>query len=478
MRSPLPSKEQITSTAHSGLPPSASGRREVIVVGAGMAGLVAAYELQRAGHKVTLLEARQRVGGRIETLREPFSAGLHAEVGAMRIPRQHDLTRAYCERFNLTLNPFTTSNPQAYYYFGGQKLRISAATAQPDLLPFDLAPHERGQSIQQLWRAAIADLEQAWCSHDDAVWADVTQRFDQLSIRQFLELKGWSAGAIDLYGLVAQQEALMNSSFLEMLHEELCGYYEEMDQIEGGMDRLPNAFLPALAPFIRYGARVVAFDQDADSVTVHYRTAGGRFSLRADAAVVTLPLPILRHIELLSPFSSAKQLAIRQLHYEEACKIQLQFHRRFWEQDEGIFGGTTLSDLPLRATFYPEHGRETGRGVLLASYTWSEDAQRWGSLAPAERIIHALENLVRIHQQAVEEFEVGISKVWHDDDCAGGAFALFNPGQQTRLHEAIISPEGRIILAGEHTCLTHAWIQGAVESGLRAALWVHGLQAL
>ncbi|MHB1355185.1 MAG: flavin monoamine oxidase family protein [Anaerolineae bacterium] len=472
----LPSKAQISLAAHNGLPPTAAPHREVIIVGAGMAGLTAAYELQRAGYKVTILEARQRVGGRIETLREPFSNGLYAEAGAMRIPRQHDLTRAYCERFGLTLNPFTTGNPQAYYFFAGNKMRISEATARPNLLPFNLAPHEQGRTIQQLWRAAIADLEQAWCARDDSVWSDVMRRFDHLSIRQFLEHKGWSEGAIEMYGLIAQQEALMNSSFLEVLHEELCGYYEEMDEIAGGMDRLPNAFLPELAPVIRFGARIFAIDQDPDSVTVHYLTPAGRFSVRGDASIITLPLPVLRHIEMLRPFLPAKQLAIRQLHYEEAAKIQLQFRRRFWEEDEGIYGGTTLSDLPIRATYYPEHGRETGRGVLLASYTWSEDAQRWGSLSPSERIAHALENVARIHPQAGTEFEVGTSKVWHDDDCAGGAFALFNPGQQARLHEAIIAPEERIILAGEHTCLTHAWIQGAIESGLRAALWVHGMQ--
>ena len=151
----------------------------------------------------------------------------------------------------------------------------------------------------------------------------------------------------------------------------------------------------------------------------------------------------------------------------------MQFRRRFWEEDEGIFGGGTVTDLAIRNVFYPEHGRETGRGVVLASYTWSEDAQRWGSLSPADRLAQALENLARIHPQATEEFEVGTSKMWHDDEYAGGAFALFDPGQQTLLHRHIIAPEGRIHFAGEHASLAHAWIQGAIESGLRAAWEIH-----
>ena len=108
--------------------------------------------------------------------------------------------------------------------------------------------------------------------------------------------------------------------------------------------------------------------------------------------------------------------------------------------------------------------------MLLASYTWSEDAQRWGSLSPADRICAgAREPGARSIRRSLDEFEVGASKMWHDDEFAGGAFALFDPGQQTLLHEHIIAPEGRIHFAGEHASLAHAWIQGAIESGLRAA---------
>ena len=153
--------------------------------------------------------------------------------------------------------------------------------------------------------------------------------------------------------------------------------------------------------------------------------------------------------------------------------LLLQFRRRFWEEVDGITGGGSFTDLPIRVIYYPDHGQETGRGVLLASYTWSEDAQRWGSLSPSDRITQALENLARIHPEAPELFEVGTSKMWHDDEFAGGAFALFDPGQQTLLHEEIIKPEGRIHFAGEHASLYHAWIQGAFESGLRAAIAIH-----
>ena len=451
----------------------AASPRSVIVVGAGMAGLVAAHELVRAGHTVTILEARERVGGRVHTLREPFSAGLFAEAGAMRIPRCHDLTLAYLEKFDLPTVPFTVSNPDAYFYSNGQRHRMRDADAAPDSLGFEVSDVERGTPVGSLWMNAISPLAKRVESEGDAAWDEISAAHDQYSTREFLETCGWSEGAIELFGLMLGQEALMNSSFMELLREEVGGYYTDMVTIQGGMDLLPRAFLPHLAPNIRFGAKLVALDQSADDVTVHFVTGSGRQSLTADYAIVTVPFPVLRHVEMLKPLSRGKQRAIRQLHYDASAKILLQFRRRFWEEDDGIFGGGTISDLPIRVTYYPEQSRESGRGVVLASYTWSEDAQRWGSLSAPDRLTQALENLTCIHPQAAAEFEVGASKMWHDDEFAGGAFALFDPGQQTQLHRHIIAPEGRIHFAGEHTSLYHAWIQGAIESGLRVAREIH-----
>jgi monoamine oxidase len=473
---PLTVDEQL-AVLERGLQPRTSRPARVVVVGAGMAGLVACSELLRAGHDAIILEGQQRVGGRILTLREPFAPGLWAEAGAMRIPRSHRLTMALVDRYRLLTQPFTMDNPDAYCVFCGVRTRRRDLAADPYALGFEVADHERERAVADLWAAALTPFAQRLKVEGDTAWEQIAAEYDQYAVREFLEAKEWSEGAIEMFGLLFNQEALMNSSFLELLREELGDYYTNLVYIDGGTDLLPRAFLPELGERIRFGAKMVAVEQSDDSVTVHYRTGAGSFSISGDYVILTVPFPVLRHVEIAPAFSRAKQRAVRQLHYDASAKVFLQFRRRFWEDDDGIVGGGTVTDLAVRNVYYPDHGRDTGRGVMLASYTWGEDAQRWGSLSTGERITQALEDVARIHQQAPAEFEVGASKMWHDDEFAGGAFALFDPGQQTLLYDAIVAPEGRVHFAGEHASLAHAWIQGAIESGIRAAAEVHEVAA-
>jgi monoamine oxidase len=386
----------------------------------------------------------------------------------MRLPTSHRLTMAYVDRFGLETVPFTLTNPNCYVHLHGVRRRLAEVEAEPGLLGFDGVADT---PVLAMWDAELGPLRARLAS--DGAWSEITDDFDGYSTREFLESRGWSEGAIECFGLLGNQEAVMNSSFLEVLREEMTDSYRDLVQIRGGMDQLPAAFLPKLGARIRFGAKMVAIGQGDSSVTIHYRTRGGRFTATGDFAVITVPFSVMRHVEVLTPFTRSKQKAIRQLTYDASAKIFLQFRRRFWEEDDDIHGGATVTDLAIRNVFYPQHGQETGRGVVLASYTWSEDAQRWGSLSGDDRIDQALENLTAIHPQAVSEFEAGASKMWHDDEFAGGAFALFDPGQQTLLHDAIVEPEGRVFFAGEHTSLHHAWIQGAIESGLRAAQQLH-----
>ena len=471
-----PVEPEILATPAEGLEPMPQRPKRVIVMGGGLAGLVAAFELRRQGHQPIVLEAQNRVGGRIYTLRN-FAPGLYAEAGGMRIPRTHDLTLEYCELFGLELRPFVMGSPKGLVYVGGQRMTMEEAEREPTRLPFEVAEHERGRTYGELWEEATRDLRELYEQEGQAAWEEIVSKYDQYSIREFLEMRGFSEGAIEMYGVMGFVESELNTAFIEELREDLGRAYEDMQEIVGGMDRLPAAFYGELQEVVRFGAEVHAIDQDERSVTVHYKTESGRFSETGDYAICTLPFSVLRTVDVLTPFSHGKQKAIRQLNYSASTKVLFQVRRRFWEEEDEIFGGATVTDLSIRRMNYPTPNPDTQRGMLLASYTWGQDALRWGAMDEETRLEEALDDVSQIHPRIREEYEVGASHAWYGDRYARGAFALFTPGQQSELQKDITRPEGRVYFAGEHCSLYHAWIQGALESGIRAAREIHEASA-
>ena len=469
-----PISEEMVATAAEGLERRAQPGKRVLILGGGIAGLVAAFELKRQGHDPLILEAQHRVGGRVQTVRD-FAPGLYAEAGAMRIPRVHDLTLAYCDLFNLELRPFVMGNPRTLVHINGQRMTVEDADREPDRLPFDLADHEKGKTWTQLWNEATSEFREQYEQGGVESLDSLLHSYDQYSIREFLVMRGFSEGALELYGVMSFRESNMNAAVVEQLREIVGRSFEDMQEIVGGMDMLPRAFYEQVRDNVRFGAEITSIEQSPDDVTVHYRTHSGRFSAKGDYAICALPFSVLRDIEVMGQgFSREKQKAIRELNYNASGKILFQVRRRFWEQEDGIVGGTTVTDLPIRRICYPSFSDPNDeRGTLLASYTWGQDALRWGAMDAESQIEQALEDVARIHPSITTEFEVGAVKDWYGDPYARGAFALFEPEQQTRLQASIVQPEGRIHFAGEHTSLYHAWIQGALESGIRAAKEVH-----
>jgi monoamine oxidase len=463
----------VIEIARNGLGARSGPAKRVLIIGGGMAGLVAAYELRRQGHDPLVLEAQGRVGGRVYTLRAPFGPGLYAEAGAMRIPRAHGLTLEYCRKFNLPMRPFVMGNPRGLVFIGGQRMTAAEANEHPEKLPFNLSPTEHGRSADALWNDAIAEIRQMVETEGEAAWPEIVRRYDEFSLYEFLRHKGFSEGAIEFYAVMNFVESDLHNSFVEVLREELGGAYVDMQTIVGGMDALPIALYREMPEAVRFGTEVRSMEQDDHSVTVHCRVGPDQVSFTGDYAICTVPFSVLRPIE--HSFSHEKERAIRQLNYHASTKILLQVRERIWEGEDGIVGGASVTDLPVRRLNYPPSDDSTARGVLLASYTWGQDALQWGAMDEQTRIEEALDDVERIHPRIREVFEVGASHAWYGDRGARGAFALFSPEQQTSLQQAIVQPEGRIYFAGEHCSLYHAWIQGALESGLQAARQIHEL---
>jgi len=282
--------------------------------------------------------------------------------------------------------------------------------------------------------------------------------------------------------LILSQEGFPELSFLELLKEIMIFFTPNIRfyEITGGNDQLPKAFLSQLKDDIMYGQKVTKIVQNNNQVTIHsiHTKIMEPFQITGDLAIVTIPFSVLQFVEFepRESISNNKWKAIRELHYVGSTKTGIQFKSRFWER-EGLYGGKTVSDLPITYTQYPSHDLGTsGPGVVLASYTWEDDAIPWDSLRSENRFEYALRNLALIHgKQVYREFLTGASHSWIRDPYSGGAFTMFKPEQATELSPYIDSPEGRVHFAGEHASSAHGWIEGAIESGIRVAYEVNDL---
>lgn len=454
----------------------------VIIVGAGLAGLCAAYELEKRGHRCTMLEADSRhLGGRVRTLR--FDDGLYAEAGAMRIPLRHTLTRHYVQEFGLTLRPFVQSNPEAYYYLRGQRARIREIERLKPL--YALTAAERAKSPDDLWAESITRRVKAM---SDAERRDLMaeqpatpaiRALDQQSLQQLFEADGLSPEAIELLAATSGSETLLPSAATEHLREELEQVWtQEFHEIVGGSDRLPAAFVQRLKSKPRIGCEVIRLEQDKvrQRASAVYRRAGRTERVDGDYLVCTLPFSVLARLEVDPSFSGPKQRAIRTLNYDSATKVLAVSRRRFWETDDGIYGGGSYTDLPIGMAYYPSDNAAhkdpriaNGPGAMLASYTWGQMARQLAALPHAQRAELVIGHLSRVHPQWRQKGMLRHTASWSWDNhpWSAGAFAWFMPGQHTALHRHIVAPEGRIYFAGEHTSLTHTWMQGALESARR-----------
>src|SRR5215471_9574876 len=326
----------------------------VVILGAGLAGLCAGLELERRGHSCTILEAETtHVGGRTRTLR--FDAGLYGEAGAMRIPKGHALPHHYISEFGLILNPFVQSNPEAFYFVRGRRERIKDVYALKD--------SEREKDPDDLWAASLVKRLQSLSSEERAELSSPTpaspavRALDQDSLQQLFEKEGLSPEAIEYLAMTYGIEALLGTALTEQLREEQYGVLTKgFDEIAGGVDRLPAGFLIRLKSKPRMGAEVVRLEQDTGRrrAAAIYRDKDGKLvRVDGDFVLCTLPFPVLSRLEVEPAFSALKQRAIRELSYESATKVLAVTRRRFWEQDDNIFGGGTYTDLPTGTTWYP-----------------------------------------------------------------------------------------------------------------------------
>ncbi len=470
----------------------------VLVLGAGLAGMTAALELRKAGYKVQILEYNSRAGGRNWTMRGgdtytelggfaqivAFEPGLYFNPGPWRIPYHHRAILDYCKRLNVPLEPFIELNYNAYLHapdaFGGRPQRIREIKADfqghvSELLAKVTAQGKLDEAVSTEDKEILLNALKAWGALDK----DHAYKANLISAR----VRGYAKGPGG--GLNAAPAAGEPIGLSDILKSELWEYLRGFSQIEfqttmfqpvGGMDMIGKAFAREVGGLIRYDAKVTRIAQDDAGVTVTYvdaKAPAGALTAKADWCVCTIPLSILSQIPM--HIGARMQAAIDAVPYASAVKIGLQFKRRFWEEDEAIYGGISYTDLPIRQIAYPNSGlNRGGRGVLLGGYIFEgSNAYEFASMPPAGRIARAVALGAQIHPQYRAEFENGVAVAWQRVPFTLGCAGYWTEKARAEHYDDLCQIDGRIALAGEHASYLPAWQEGAILSALDTVTRLH-----
>ncbi|MGF1701819.1 FAD-dependent oxidoreductase [Photobacterium makurazakiensis] len=554
-----------------GLPTSNSEKKNILIVGCGIAGMVSAALLRKSGHTVTIIEADSRVGGRIKTFRNSDKKryfeddNLTGEAGAMRIPDMHKLVQYLIDYTGVEKQLFlnkTVSKEDATSSLinspnidedGNVNIEALEATGKNflhvnhkhvsrkdyedtndvnSLLNYNLSNNEN-KKASELLEEAIGELRRQVNEDPKTVWPKIIEKYGEYSMRRFLKEQNpdLSENAIEMIGVLENLESRMSYSFIQSFIElAIISPETPFWLIKGGTDKFTQAYYEKEGlediTFLNQTLVDIYKCKETGKVKVNTKVSSENrdhsdrdhaiaqllSSKSWDEAIVTIPFSSFRMVHVWPEMSQSKRKAIRELHYDAATKVLLEFRERFWETENEIYGGGSITDLPNRFMYYPSERMGSGKGgVMLASYSWADDARKWDSMSEYERFCYALENVAITHakhtpnddyetrkkaQQKIrdlcvfnpEKYEhtqeniVGAATIsWMNNPYAFGEAAIFYPGQLELLHESIISSEwpsnetGKSILhfAGEHASLKHAWIEGAIESAVNAALVVN-----
>jgi len=442
---------------------AAGSSRQVLVLGAGLAGLAAAYELNKAGYAVTVLEARSRPGGRVLTYRDPFADGLYAEMGAEYVDATDEFDHRFCKELGLKV---MTAKLYDAIFVRGQKMKMASFKQNKEKLPY--AGTEPGRLFGQEGRylKRLIDL----IADPDQLPPEIL-KLDNLSVVELLAQEGAPEDIAALYTYTQATESTARPhemSALAMVRSHRRSFSEDTDEgrILGGNDQLPKGLARALSGQILYNRPVRKIAHDKDGAVVSFEEGGALRTLRTPRLVVAIPFKVLRDVETTPSFSFAKMRCIETLAYGQVMKIAMQYSRRFWDEP-GSLGQRVFTDTMLRRVYHFSVDQPGPRGILM-SFTSGADAEKLGRLPESERLRVALEEATRIWPEAPRYWEGAAVKYWNEDPWTRGSYSFNGVGQARDFLEIARAAEGRVHFAGEHTSIHRASMNGALESGVRA----------
>jgi monoamine oxidase len=475
--------------------------KRVVILGAGIAGLVAAYELDMLGYECTVLEATARAGGRNLTVRGgdvmeeerkgrqqvDFDADddLYANMGPARIPYHHQTMLGYCKEFGVSLEVFVNDNRGAFFQspgsFGGQ--RVEGRRLHAD---------QRGYIAELLAKAVNRKaLDQELTEEDKANLLNMLQDFGGLQADHTYGGSGRAGhkGAYVHKGLGGAEpvEPLGLRQVLEglkapplqgddlwwlMLHwGHGLDQQATMFQPVGGMDRIVQAFETRVGHLIRYNSVVEEIsNQSEGGVRIAYSQQGVMLEpVAADFAVCTIPLTVLKDIP--NNFSKETQDTIAAVPYDTAVKIAFQGKYRFWEEDDHIYGGISWTRPgDVMQIWYPSNGYHRRKGIIMGAYILGvsgidRDASlRFADMSYSSRLDAAIQAGERIHPGYGLKVEKGVSRAWSEVAFQKGSWPDFGMVPVEHLKE----PDGAVYFAGDHTSDLSGWQEGAALSALAA----------
>jgi len=477
-----------TSEARAASPdlPRGSGRgRSVVILGAGISGMTAAYELSKAGYSCTILEATGRAGGRNLTVRggdviEEFGGRqrvdfdrrdhLYANLGPARIPYHHRAILGYCKEFGVELEVFTNDNRAALFHnrdrFGGKP--VEARRVLTDT---------RGYVAELLAKAVDGNaLDSELTGNDKERILDMLVRYGGLDPDRLYKgsNRGGYRGEHVHAGLKAGEvnspldlSELLKADFwrYKLHYSHFLNQNPTLFQPVGGMDAIAKAFEKRVRPFMRRNSVVEEIRKTPAGVRV---VAGGE-AIDADFAICTIPATVLRDIP--NDFSPKTRAVIESIKFVPAVKIAFQARRRFWEEDQAIYGGISWTDQDITQIWYPPYGYHRDKGIIMGAYIWGEKpGLRFGGMAPAERLRAAAAEGERIHPGYASEIETGVSRSWLKTPFQKGGW----PRSRHKSPEALQRPDGAIHFAGDQVSGLPGWQEGAVLGAHMAVNAING----
>lgn len=472
-----------------GVPPLPDGigrGKKVTIIGAGMAGLVSAWELGKAGFSCTVLEARSRPGGRNWTIRGgdkvvqtdgtqqvawPTAPHLYFNAGPARIPHHHHAILDYCKQFNVPMEIMMNDNRAAL-------LQDDAAFGGKPLEQKQVINDMRGYLGELLAKAfASGGLDGPFTLEDRQRIMEVINRFGDLQQNGKYtgsERAGYSEppGTALQFGKIREPlplAELLKADFWQFKASFGEGFDQASTMLQpvGGMDQIPKAFAKRLAKVIRYDTVVDEIRKTAKGAKVVCRQGGrAATTIESDFIICTLPLSVLKNVP--NDLVPSYQKAIADCAYATPSKIAFYAPRRFWEEDNSIYGGMSWTNREITQMLYPSHGIRQRDGVLVGSYTFgifpNDDMSKF---TVQERIANAIASGERLHPGYATMVKNGVSVAWPNVPHNLGGWASWTSEQRAGAYRTLLEPDGVIYLAGEHLSNLVSWQEGAILSAHR-----------